>query len=66
MPESALVLCTYDNMLTLSREIDLVWKKKFSIVTVLFALIRYSTFLELLAGAIDVVQSKFTVRGPIE
>ncbi|TCD65314.1 hypothetical protein EIP91_002800 [Steccherinum ochraceum] len=42
----AICLASYDTLLTFSREVDCVWRRKFSIVTVIFAVQRYVFIVE--------------------
>ncbi|KAH9947564.1 hypothetical protein B0H21DRAFT_737813 [Amylocystis lapponica] len=46
----AFVLYAYDYLLTFSREVELIWRRKFTGVTVLFILVRYAGMLYRLLG----------------
>ncbi|TCD60882.1 hypothetical protein EIP91_009373 [Steccherinum ochraceum] len=49
---SALCLVAYDTLLTLSREIQCVWRRKWGLVTVIFVLQRW---IQVLDGVINMV-----------
>ncbi|KAJ3485911.1 hypothetical protein NLI96_g4614 [Meripilus lineatus] len=40
---SSLALLVYDHLLTFPTEVQLIWRRKFSVVTILFLLVRYFT-----------------------
>lgn len=41
-----IVIQVYDILLTLSRELDCIWRRKITAVTVIYAVIRYGTLLQ--------------------
>ena len=42
---SALALALYDMSISISREVQYVWRKKLSVVTVLYTMTRYGTII---------------------
>ena len=43
-----LAVVTYDIMLTFSREVNCIWRRKWNLVTVVYVVCRYGTFLDLM------------------
>ncbi|KLO05185.1 hypothetical protein SCHPADRAFT_733824 [Schizopora paradoxa] len=52
---SAIVLFYYEYLLTLDREVRLVWKRRFSSLSILFLCLRYTTFLAYIPTLLFVV-----------
>ena len=48
----ASVITAYDILLTFSREVDCIWKRKFGAITILFAVNRYGALGEAILEAI--------------
>ncbi|KAI0075177.1 hypothetical protein K474DRAFT_1646913, partial [Panus rudis PR-1116 ss-1] len=49
---SATVLIAYDIVLTFSREVESIWKRQWSLITLLYVIIRYGALFDLLTNVI--------------
>lgn len=61
------VILAYDILLTLSQEVNCIWRRKFSAVTILYGVIRYGTLLQLVLQFLAAFWSSahIIVRGTI-
>ncbi|KAK7684396.1 hypothetical protein QCA50_012343 [Cerrena zonata] len=50
---AALALVVYDALLSFTQEIRCIWKRKLSVVTVLYLFIRYGTVLDMFLQLLD-------------